>query len=266
MRVLAVQPDIAWEDKAANFAHVEALLAAAQVPAGSLIVLPEMFATGFSMNVAGIAESPDGPTQRFMKGLAQKYRATVIAGVVTAAEDGRGLNQAVVIGPDGGEVARYTKMHPFSFAGENEHYAPGDQVVTFPVGGFTAAMQICYDLRFPELYRQAALRGADLLVTIASFPLAREAHWVALSVARGIENQAFMVASNRCGRDPGNAYGGRSMVIDPSGRVVADAGDQPGIASADIDPAGASACRASFPALADIRGPLLGVSPSPPGR
>lgn len=259
MRVIVVQPDMAWEDKSANFDQVRSLLAGAEVPAGSLIVLPEMFATGFSMNVAGIAEPAEGgETQRYVESLASQYRSTVLAGLVVRAADGRGLNQALAIGPDGREVGRYSKMHPFTFAGEDQHYAAGDEVVVLPVGQFQVGLHVCYDLRFPELYRQSVRRGADVLVTMANFPLARQSHWLSLNVARAIENQAYVVGCNRCGRDPGNDYGGRSLVVDPQGAVLADGGDQAGIVSADLETAVVSEYRSKFPALADMRERLMG--------
>lgn len=265
MRVFGVQLDIRWEDKPANFARVRKLIAAAHVPPDSLIVLPEMFATGFSMNVAGIAEPEGGAVESFLADLARETRSAVLGGVVTGRPDGRGLNEAVVFAPDGRAITRYAKLHPFSFAGEDRYYAAGDEIVTFPWAGFEVAPLICYDLRFPEAYREATRRGAEVLVTIANFPASREHHWLALNVARAIENQAYVVAVNRCGDDPKLSYGGRSVILGPRGETLADAGAAEGVVSATLDRATLARYRAEFPALADMRPQLLPAPSLPAG-
>lgn len=246
-----------WEDKAANFDRVRSLLASEDVPEGSLIVLPEMFATGFSMNVAGIHEGEDRPTEHFLRELALAHRSTIVAGVVTRGPDGRGRNQATVVGPDGEEQTRYTKIHPFTYAGETDHYTPGDRLALFEWGGIRGVVLICYDLRFPEVYRHAARQGASLLITIANFPAARASHWTALNLARAIENQAYVVGVNRCGSDPLHDYSGQSMIIDPRGEPLDEAGSDETLIHADIDPAALAAYRKEFPALADVRDAFL---------
>ena len=257
MQVTAIQPDIAWENKPANFERVRRLVAAARPEAGGLVVLPEMFATGFSMDVARIHEGPQREAEAFLSGLACERGVYVIGGVANLGPDGRGRNEAVLFGPDGGELARYAKMHPFSFGGETEHYSPGDRVVTSPLGEFTAAVTVCYDLRFPELYRAAVLAGADLLVVIANWPAPRAAHWTTLLAARAIENQAYAVGVNRCGNDPKHAFSGHSQIIGPRGTVLADAGEHEGSITAALDLESLKAYRREFPALADIRKDLM---------
>ncbi|MFW6155124.1 MAG: nitrilase-related carbon-nitrogen hydrolase [Planctomycetota bacterium] len=250
---MAVQPDIAWEDKPTTFERVDALLAASDVPAEGLIVLPEMFATGFSMNVAAIAEGPDGPTTTYLSGLARRTGCTIVAGLVSAAAGGRGRNQAVWVGPDGRRGGHYTKVHPFSIAGEADHYDGGERVVTFPRGDFTVAPLICYDLRFPETFRDAVDVGADLFVVIANWPAVRADHWRALLIARAIENQACVVGVNRCGDDPHHAYAGGSLILDPHGRILAEAADRPGTIAASLDHGALADYRRSFDALNDRR-------------
>ncbi len=163
-----------------------------------------------------------------------------------------GLNQAVAFGPDGAELARYSKIHPFSFAGEERHFARGGDVATFAWGGFAVAPFVCYDLRFPEVFRVATRAGANLFVVIANWPAAREAHWLTLLAARAIENQAYVVGVNRCGRDPNAAYSGRSRVLDPRGRLIAEAGGGAGVFEADLDLEDLRAYRREFPVLADV--------------
>lgn len=253
MHIVACQFDIAWEDRRKNFARIRSLLSGQTAPPGSLIFLPEMFASGFTMDVDAAADTA-GDTMRFLGDLARSYQSAVVAGIVGRHADGRGLNQAVALGPDGRELARYTKMHPFTPAGESGHYAAGDTVVTFKHGGFTVAPLICYDLRFPERFREAVVLGAEVLVVIANWPAARAAHWTALLAARAIENQAYVVGVNRIGRDPAHAYPGLSTVIDPKGDVLAFADDTPTALHADLDRDALLAYRRALPFLQDMRG------------
>ena len=257
MYVAGVQLDIAWEDKNANFSRVRALVEAARLPRGTLLALPEMFATGFSLNVAGVAETEAGETEAFLASLAADYGLWVCGGLVTRAAGGRGLNQSVTLAPDRAVAARYSKIHPFSYGGETEHYAPGTEVLTYGLGGVSVAPFVCYDLRFPEIFRNAAKKGAQLLTVIANWPEPREAHWLALLKARAIENQAFVLGVNRCGRDPKLAYSGRGQVIDPRGTILADGGTREGVFGAEIDLASLVAYRKEFPALEDMRGGWL---------
>jgi predicted amidohydrolase len=253
MQVVACQLDIAWEDKAASHARARELLAGANIEPGALVVLPEMFATGFSMHVDAIAEPTDGPTHAFLSGLAAELKSCVLGGVVTRASDGRGRNDAVAYAPDGKLLARYAKMHPFSYAGETKHYEAGSQVVTFPWDQFTLAPFVCYDLRFPEIFRQAVRAGAEVLAVIANWPAARDAHWLALLRARAIENQCYVVGVNRAGADPHVPYGGHSLVVGPRGETVAQAGEGPELLVAEMDRAPLVEYRRQFPALADMR-------------
>jgi omega-amidase len=258
MQVVAVQPDIVWEDKPANFARVREQLAAIRIESGALIVLPEMFATGFSMNVAGIVEAEDGPTHKFLSETARQFKATVMGGIVTRAADGRGLNQAVAFDSGGALLARYSKIHPFSFAGETDHYVGGDEVVTFSWQSLCVAPFVCYDLRFPEIFRHAVRRGAELLVVMANWPEPRDSHWRALLPARAIENQCFLVGVNRVGSDPMVRYAGHSVILDPKGEPLATAGSQAEVITAHFDRDTLAGYRQKFPALADMRGEFLG--------
>ncbi len=253
MNVLAVQLDIEWENKKANFERVRSLLDEAQVDAGSLIVLPEMFATGFSMNVANIAEAPGGETETFLAEIAGKHQSCVIGGVVTKAPDGRGRNEAVAFSTSGDTVVRYCKLYPFTYSGEDKHYEPGADVLSFPCGEFITAPFICYDLRFPEAFRAAVRLGATLFVVIANWPQAREAHWSALLRARAIENQAYVVGVNRCGNDPKTSYSGQSVIFDPKGEVLAEANSSEEVIQATVELTPLTEYRRRFPALDDMR-------------
>ncbi len=253
MQVALVQLDIAWEDKRANHAKVRALLEKAKPPRGALVVLPEMFSTGFSMNAAEIAEGEARETERFLASAAKEFGVAMLGGVVTLGADGRGRNQAVAFGPDGAPLARYAKIHPFSYGEETKNYTGGTEIVLFEYAGFKIAPFVCYDLRFPEVFRAAVKRGAQLFTVIANWPEPREAHWLALLKARAIENQAYVVGVNRCGRDPKLAYSGRSQVIGPKGDVPVDAGTAEGVTLAELDLAPLLEWRRAFPALADMK-------------
>jgi omega-amidase len=253
MKVFCCQHDIVWENKAANHAKVRAFLEAATVPRGSLVVLPEMFSSGFSMNVPGIAEGTARESENFMASLAQEMGVTMVGGAVVVGPDGRGRNQSITFSPEGKELARYSKMQPFSLGGEMQHYSPGGELVSFSWGGFTVAPFICYDLRFPELFRAAAQRGAQLITVIANWPVTRIHHWITLLQARAIENQAYVVGVNRCGTDPRYVYNGRSIIVNPHGDILADAGNGESVIGAETDLAALLKWRNDFPALRDMR-------------
>ncbi len=252
MKVYACQLDIIWEDKPANFEKVRSLVLSAQPDPGSLFVLPEMFSTGFSMNVQAIAEEATPGTEEFLRDLARQWKIYIQAGLVTQGPDGKGLNQAVVISPDGQELTRYTKIHPFTLGGELASYQRGSEIKHYEWNRLQVSPFICYDLRFPEIFRTAVKRGAEMLVVIADWPSRRAHHWVTLLQARAIENLAYVVGVNRAGKDPQHVYPGRSLIIDPHGAILADAGANEAVISAEIDPATVRTWRKDFPALHDI--------------
>ncbi len=251
MKAHLIQIDSAWEDRPANHAKTRKLIADANPQPGSLIILPEMFSTGFSMNLPVTAEPEGGPTELFLREIAAEYQSCVIGGVVTQTNEGRGLNQSIAIAPDGSILARYTKNHPFSMGGEDKAHIAGTSVSVFEWQGLKIAPLICYDLRFPELARNAVRAGAEVLIYIAAWPVKRIQHWITLLQARAIENLAYVIGVNRCGTDPQFTYTGRSLVVDPHGIIIADAAEQERVISAQIDPKIVHDWRAQFPALKD---------------
>lgn len=251
MNLFAVQFDIAWEDKAANFRKVSALLEATPPVAGSLVVLPEMFASGFSMNLAVTRQGPAREDEAFLAGLARQHAVFVAGGVVSSGSSAMGRNEAVVFSPDGALIARYTKIHPFSLGGEAQGHEAGSEIVTFSWNGFTVAPFICYDLRFPEIFRAAAQKGASLFVVMALWPVKRQQHWLTLLQARAIENQAYVVGVNRVGTEPDYSYAGRSVVVDPHGVIIADASEREHVLAAALEPEVVTTWRRDFPALRD---------------
>jgi omega-amidase len=254
VNVLALQTDIVWENKLANFDKARRLLDLEKPEAGSLVALPEMFATGFSMNTAAVAESYGGETEQFLAAIAKEFGVTLVAGAAMRQRDGRVRNKALVFSPEGTLIAWYAKMRLFSPGGECEHYVPGDQPAFFPWAGITVSPFICYDLRFPEIFRRiAGERAPELFVVIANFPAKRVQHWLALLRARAVENQAYVMGVNRVGSDPVCSYNGHSVVVDPNGDVIADAGEQEGFTRAELDSAALRKYREALPFLADLR-------------
>ncbi len=263
VNVIALQLDIAWENKPANFDKVRRLLTAAAPAQDSLVVLPEMFATGFTMNTTAMAESYRGETEQFLSRAARAFGVCIVAGAAMRGRDGRVRNKALVFSPAGELLAFYAKMRPFTLGGEAECYAAGERPVVFRRGDWTITPFICYDLRFPEIFREAtAAHQPHLFVVIANWQPRRIHHWVRLLQARAIENQAYVVGVNRVGRDPQFAYNGRSLIVDFHGEIIADAGEREGGVSAQLDSDALQEYRRALPFLADMRGlPRLDFCP-----
>ncbi|HEY2586285.1 MAG TPA: nitrilase-related carbon-nitrogen hydrolase [Tepidisphaeraceae bacterium] len=251
MQITAIQLDIRWENREANHARVRQLLNEAGVARRSLVVLPEMFDTGFSMNTAVTDPGERSSSEAFLRGMAAEHEVAVLAGVVARAEGRLLANEAVAFAPDGTELVRYRKCRPFSLGGETEHYCAGTTHATFEWAGCRIAPFICYDLRFPELFRPAA-NEVDLFVVVANWPTARSEHWVRLLQARAIENLAWVLGVNRTGTDPTLVHDGRSCLFDPHGREVFQADRSEQVLRAEVDPTEARRWREKFPALRDM--------------
>ena len=253
MRVSAIQHDISWEDPAASFKIIEPMVAEAVDGGAELVVLTEMFSTGFSMNASNISEPLDGPAATFLQDQASLHRVTIAGSAPTKHPDfERPVNLLTVAEPNG-ETHRYAKIHPFSYSGEDQHYSPGTDFCTVSIGGMSCTFFICYDLRFADEF-WATAATTDMYVIVANWPAARQAHWDTLLRARAIENQAFVLAANRVGVDGnGHAYHGGSTVIDPLGVILDRAYEAPAIVSAEVDAATVAEVRRQFPFAADRR-------------
>jgi predicted amidohydrolase len=252
LNVVAVQLDIRWEDRPANRDRVADLLRGQTRP-GSLIVLPEMFDAGFTMR-ADKAVDDDGTTDLFLGQLAREHASYVLAGHASRDGSGRPINQLGVYAPTGERLHQYIKTYPFSIAGEDKSYTAGPGASVIDIAGLKVAPAICYDLRFPELFRAGRALGAEVFVVIANWPVARVEHWLTLARARAIENQAWVIAVNRTGTDPTPlTYPGRSVVIDPQGTIVADAGATEGLLRATIDEQAVRSWREKFPVWRDVK-------------
>lgn len=257
MEIIGLQWNLEWENKAANFARASELTAEAAPMPGALVVLPEMFATGFSMNVAGIGEETAGESLAFLSSLARRHEIFVTAGIVTRSGSGRGFNEAVTVDPDGRERARYRKMHPFRYGGEDGSYDAGSAPALWRWRDVMVAPFVCYDLRFPEIFRLGAAAGAECFVVIANWPAARIEHWRVLLRARAIENQAYVLGVNRCGADPKLNYPGSTLAVDPHGNLLGELGDGDGALKVEMDPEAVRTCRRKLPFLRDLRADLF---------
>jgi len=265
LKVALVQFAIAWEDVAENHRRVEERLRRAADEGARLAILPEMFTTGFSMDAARIAQPPGGATETFLKEAAARLSLWILGSIPETAggepaQDAGGepaqdvpmpRNTALIVSP-AGAVVRYSKIHPFTYAGEHRHYAAGDRVVTVSIEGVRVTPFVCYDLRFPEPFRFAA-KETDLFVVVANWPDARREHWRILLRARAIENLAYVAGVNRVGDGGKLHYAGDSALIDPWGETLAEEDDADRVLVGDVDPAKVADARARFPVLEDVR-------------
>ncbi len=259
MHLFCVQHDIRWENKTATTRRLRDLLSGSRFDEGSLVIFPEMFSTGFSFNQSAVAEGTARTSEKFLRAVAMDRRVYVMGGVVAGGARSKPGNECVTFAPDGTEVARYRKLQPFAPGGEADNFAAGREPLLFRWHDCLVAPFICYDLRFPEIQRPAARAGAQLMTFIASWPDARLAHWVKLLQARAIENQCWVAGVNRIGHDPHLTYSGRSLIVNPMGEIVADAGDDECLIGAEIDLGSMETYRKDKPFLADIRSDYLPV-------
>lgn len=249
LRVTLVQQPLAWHDAVANREQFTCLLAPL---AGTtdLIVLPETFTTGFSMEVGKLAEGADGPTVDWLKRQAAQLDAAITGSVITLST-GRYYNRLLWVQPDG-TVRHYDKRHLFRMASEHEHFTPGRAALTLAWRGLRICPLVCYDLRFPVFSRRRAQLDYDLLLYVANWPAARADAWQALLPARAIENQAYVVAVNRTGVDGLQiSYSGGSVALDFLGRPLVQLGAAPLIATATYPLEPLAAFREKFPAHLD---------------
>jgi predicted amidohydrolase len=253
VKVAGIQHDIVWEDRGANFARLAPMIAGVAADGAQLVVLTEMFSTGFSMAVERTAETRDGESAGFLAEQARAHGVWVCGSCPERPAAGeRPFNQLVLAAPDGA-LHRYAKIHPFGYGAEPQHFAAGDTFLTVDVEGVRCSFFVCYDLRFADEFWSLAL-ATDCYVVVANWPRQRRAHWQALLRARAIENQAYVVGVNRVGTGDGLTYVGDSVILDPLGEPVATAeGDGECVISADVDPERVRSVREKYPFLADRR-------------
>ncbi|HSR93250.1 MAG TPA: carbon-nitrogen hydrolase family protein [Solirubrobacterales bacterium] len=265
MRVAAIQLN-STGDKARNLAAAEALVRAAAADGAELVALPEKWnLLGAGEEIVGGTEGLDGPSLAAARSWARELGIHLLAGSIAERGDdettGGPFNTSVLIGPEGGDLAVYRKIHMFDVeAGgvayrESDHEQAGEEIVSAPVDGIELGLSVCYDLRFPELYRILAVRGARVIAVPSAFTAATgRDHWEVLLRARAIENQVFVVAPNQLGEAPPHysSYG-RSAIVDPWGVVLATAPDEECFVAAELDLSAQERIRERLPSLASRR-------------
>jgi len=249
-KIALIQLNTVFESKKTNHERAEAFIKKAASLNCDIAILPEMFDTGFSMNVSVVADS--GETDSLLSKMAKKYGIYIIAGF--AAKDNKSekyKNIAGIYNPEGIRIASYTKMHPFPLVDEGRHYAAGEAPVIFDIDGMKSSVFICYDLRFPEVFRRVT-KQVQAIFVIANWPSSRKDHWETLLKARAIENQCFVIGVNRIGADADNTYSGSSIIYNPLGNIVCSGNDTDEIVTGEIDPSEVFRIRSEFPFLNNL--------------
>ena len=246
MKVLVLQTDIVWADPKANIAYLDAEINKHE--GVDLIVMPEMFSTGFCTQPEGIAEKADSDTLKWMiKKAGEKNCA--LAGSIAVEEEGRFGNRFYFVHPEG-KVEWYDKKHLFTYGGEHKRFTAGEKRVIVNYRGVRILLLVCYDLRFPVWSRNR--KDYDMVLYVASWPTSRVEVWKVLLRARAIENQCYVAGVNRVGTDPYCEYSGGTAIIDPYGRTMAACEDgKADTAEADIDMEVLETFRKKFPVLDD---------------
>ncbi len=261
LRVAAIQHDIVWHDREANFARIAPSIAGAVAGGAGLVLLTETFSTGFSFDTPGIGEPEGGPSSQFLSeqatthdvwvgGSCPEIEPTWSEGSAPDQDD-RPSNSFVLAGPDG-TVHRYRKIHPFTHAGEEKYVRAGTEFVTVDVERVRVSLFVCYDLRFADEF-WALAADTDAYLVVANWPAKRRLHWQTLLRARAIENQAYVVGVNRVGTGGDIDYVGDSAIIDPLGEVLASGAGAETVLFADLDPAHVASTRSHFRFLQDRR-------------
>ena len=253
LNITIIQANLHWEDKAANLRMFEEKINSIKEKA-EVVILPEMFSTGFSMNPKQLAEKMDGPSVEWMKNVAARKKI-IIAGSLIIEDGGNYYNRLVWMLPNG-QYGYYDKRHLFAYATEDEHYSAGNKRLIASVKGWKINLLVCYDLRFPVWARQTNDDSGnpeyDLLVYVANWPERRVHAWKTLLQARAIENQCFVVGVNRVGEDGnGHRYSGESMIVDPMGEVLGTKVNEEAIITMTLDKSKLEEVRKKLPFLKD---------------
>lgn len=253
LTVSLIQANLHWEDVAANLAMFDQKIDSIKERT-EVIVLPEMFSTGFSMQSARLAETMDGSAVQWMKKKA-KEKNVIITGSLIIEEGGEYYNRLIWMLPNGA-FGIYNKRHRFGFAGEEDHYKAGDKRLIAQVKGWKINLNICYDLRFPVWSRNALLEDGepayDVLINVANWPERRNTPWRALLQARAIENQCYMIGVNRVGNDGNNIYhSGDTSLIDPIGEIIYHKAHDEDVFTYTLSRSHLDELRAKFPFMKD---------------
>jgi predicted amidohydrolase len=250
MKICLVQYSPEWENPNANIGKIETMFADLNEKA-DLIIFPELTLTGFTMNSSKFAEEIDGKCTQFFIELSKRLKTNIIAGIAES-DDGSIFNSAVHF-DNGIIMARYRKIHPFSMARENNFYSASREIVVSKINNIQIGLSVCYDLRFPELYRLYAKKKVDIIINIANWPIPRIEHWKALLKARAIENLSYVIGVNRTGDDPHVSYNGCSSVFNPTGEEIICIENEEKLIIAELDTELVKQTRERFNFLEDMK-------------
>lgn len=250
MKIALVQYCPEWEDKETNKKKILSLVQ--DINGIELFIFPEMTLTGFTMRSKEMSETIQGESFRFFCSIAKEKTTNIFAGIIER-RNNRIYNTLIHIKPNGNLSKLYRKVHPFSYSGENEHYNAGTKPAYTKIRNWRIGLTICYDLRFPELYRKYGKKKAHLIVNIANWPDTRIEHWRTLLKARAIENQCYVAGVNRIGKDPKLNYVGFSSVFDPMGKEIVAVESYEKVIVVDLNKNYVNEVREKFPFLDDIK-------------
>jgi len=250
MKIALLQYNPVWEDKEVNKKKILSFIN--NIDGVELFVFPEMTLTGFTMKSNEMSETIHGESFRFFSKIALEKSTNIFAGIIER-RNNRIYNTLIHLKPDGNLVKLYRKVHPFSYSGENEHFNAGSKPAITKIRKWNIGLSICYDLRFPELYRKYGKKRSHLIVNIANWPDTRIEHWRTLLKARAIENQCYVAGVNRVGDDPKLHYIGFSSVFDPMGKELLAVENEEKVILIDIDKNYVREVREKFPFLEDIK-------------
>ncbi len=252
IRVTAIQMDVALGVRDANIKHALNMIERGR--GSHIFVLPELFTTGFCPPHLGrLAEPIPGPTTDLFAQVSQRTNSYILGSILERMGNDKPLNTAFVTSPQGRLAARYSKIHLFTPSGEHTSLTPGRDLSLFETEYGRFGVIICYDLRFPELSRALALKGAEAIFVPAGWPTPRQRPWRILLQSRAIENQLFVIGANRVGSDGNEQYFGGSLIIDPLGNILAEGGDSEDEVSAELDLSSIQSVREKIPCLQDRR-------------
>lgn len=249
-----MQLNIVFGDPKQNMEKAEAWLAKAAAEHCSLAVLPELWTTGYDLTrLNEIADEEGKAVLAFLKMQAKKHQLQIIGGSIAKRTQNGVRNTMYVVNKNGELIHEYSKLHLFQLMDEHVYFQPGEDEPLFLLDGEQAASFICYDIRFPEWLRKPVLQGAKVLFVVAEWPLPRLGHWQTLLKARAIENQCYIIACNRSGKDPHNHFAGHSMIIDPWGTILSEGSEGEELVTGEVDLNDIQAIRQRIPVFDDRR-------------
>ncbi|MFC7371749.1 carbon-nitrogen family hydrolase [Fictibacillus iocasae] len=255
MKITCAQFDVIYGNPEENRKKALRWITQAAEDGAEVIVLPELWDTAYDLERLGeIADTEGRNAISFLSGLAKKHHVHIVGGSIAYEKDGKVSNTMLVFDRDGTLNGQYSKAHLIRLMNEEKFITAGSETAHFAIDDVQCAGLICYDIRFPEWVRKIVLEGAKIVFVPAQWPIQRDKHWRTLLTARAIENQCYIVACNRIGKDPANTFAGQSLIIDPWGEIVAEAGSHDEtLLSADIDPALSDEVRSRIPIFEDRR-------------